>query len=88
MTEISFAIGASNSNVGTKQIVEQAIGVFIFKSSEKKMIAAQAADTDPFRCNFTNMQNPPIQENIYAQRISYKKSFGNMITCKTYLTQY
>ena len=88
MTEISNAIGASNSNVVSKQIVEQAIGVFICKSSDKRMIAAQAADTDPFRCNSTNMQNQPIQENIYSQRISYKKSFGNMITCKTYLIKY
>ena len=67
MTEISFAIGASNSNIGTKQIVEQVIEVFICKSSDKKMIAAQAADTDPFRCNSTNMQNPPIQEDIFAK---------------------
>ena len=25
--------------------------------------AAQTAGTDPFRCNFTNRKNPPIQQN-------------------------
>ena len=30
----------------------------------KKKTAAQAADADPSRCNSTNRQNPPLQENF------------------------
>ena len=58
----AFAPGTSwgNSSTGDSQLF---ISVTMACNNPVNKPAAQAADADPFRCNSTNTQNPPIQKN-------------------------
>ena len=38
-------------------------GMIVLVEYYQNKTAAQAAGADPFRCNSTNRQNPPIQQN-------------------------